>query len=346
MPEDIRLWKITEGDTLKEINGSKLNDEGRLEKWLEGDISTVRDDLLVIGRQVGTDFGGWIDLLCLNREGDLVIVELKRDKTPREVTAQTLDYASWAKDLSNEKITEIANDYLSDKGPLEEAFKMKFGDILPEILNEHHEMLIVASEIDASSERIIKYLSDSYGVRINAATFQYFRDNDGKELLARVFLIEPSEVEHSAQTKTTSKRSPNLTYEDLRQTANENGVGEMYDRLVQGLRKHFVTGTTRSSIAFQYATKDSKQVIISLVPGESSAIQGLRFQLYRDRLLQYLGTNREHLIGILPSQSEECELWKGSPMMFVGFFKEGRQVDKFLKGLELDEFEGLTQVEK
>jgi len=336
MPEDIRLWKILEGDTLKEINRSKLNEEGRLEKLLEGDISTISDDLLVVGRQVGTDYGGWIDLLCLNRKADLVIVELKRDKTPREVTAQSLDYASWIKDLSNEKITEIANNYLGDKGPLEEAFKRKFGDDLPEILNENHEMLIVASEIDSSSERIIKYLSDSYGVRINAATFQYFRDSDGKELLARVFLMEPSEVERSAKTKATSKRSPNLTYEELRQTASDNDVGEMCDRLVQGLKKHFITGTTRSTIAFQYATKDSKQVIISLVPGESTAIQGLRFQLYRDRLLQYLVTSSERLLGILPSQSEECEFGKGSPPMIVGFFKDGSQVDKFLKGL--DEF--------
>jgi hypothetical protein len=318
---------------MKEINRSKLNEEGRLEKLLEGDISTIRDDLLVIGRQVGTDYGGWIDLLSLNREGDLVIVELKRDKTPREVTAQTLDYASWINDLSNDRITEIANKYLGDKGPLEEAFKRKFGEDLPEILNESHEMLIVASEIDSNSERIIKYLSDSYGVRINAATFQYFRDSDGKELLARVFLIEPSEVEQRNKTKTISKRSPNLTYEELRQTAVNNDVGEIYDRLVQGLKQHFVTGTTRSTIAFQYAAKESKQVIISLVPSESTSSKGLRFQLYRDRLLHYLGISTGRLSEILPSQSEECEPWKGSPVMIVGFFKDGSQVDNFLKGL-------------
>ena len=51
-------------------------------------------DLLVIGRQVPTGFGGTVDLLCLDPTGALVVVELKKGKTPREVTAQALDYAS------------------------------------------------------------------------------------------------------------------------------------------------------------------------------------------------------------------------------------------------------------
>ena len=150
MPQDVKIWEIQDRNTLKEIEKSKLEMEERIEDWLEKDISIISTDLLVIGRQVETDFGGVIDLLCLDYNGDVVIIELKRHKTPREVTAQVLDYASWVKDLSNEKITEIANRYLGDKGPLEKAFKEKFGEELPEILNEHHKMIIVASEIDLS----------------------------------------------------------------------------------------------------------------------------------------------------------------------------------------------------
>ncbi|MEM2292473.1 MAG: hypothetical protein QXX41_04285 [Nitrososphaerota archaeon] len=52
----------------------------------------ISDDLLVIGRQVKTAFEKYIDLLCIKRDGDLVIVELKKDKAPREVIAQILEY--------------------------------------------------------------------------------------------------------------------------------------------------------------------------------------------------------------------------------------------------------------
>ena len=108
MAEDVRIWEILEEDRLEEMKKTRLDLEARLEKWLEQDISILSSDLLVIGRQVDTDFGGFIDLLCLDYNGDVVIVELKRDKTPREVTAQALDYASWVVALSNDKITEIA----------------------------------------------------------------------------------------------------------------------------------------------------------------------------------------------------------------------------------------------
>jgi len=47
--------------------------------------------------------GGIIDLLCIDESGNLIVVELKRDKTPREVTAQTLDYASWVDSLTSER---------------------------------------------------------------------------------------------------------------------------------------------------------------------------------------------------------------------------------------------------
>ncbi len=126
MPEEVRMWEILGGEDLREVKRTKLDLESRIEAWLEKDISIVSDELLVIGRQVQTDFGGIIDLLCLDSQGDVTIVELKRDKTPREITAQTLDYASWVKDLSNEKITEIANAYLSERDPLDEAFARKF----------------------------------------------------------------------------------------------------------------------------------------------------------------------------------------------------------------------------
>lgn len=238
MAEDIRIWEILNDDKLSEIKKSKLNLENRLEQWIEDDISIISQDLITIGRQVETEYGGFIDLLCLDVSGDVVIIELKRDKTPRDITAQVLDYATWVKDLSNNDITEIANAYLKEKGPLENVFKYKFDEELPEILNENHKMLIVASEIDTSTERIINYLSDSYGVAINAISFQYFKEE--KEYLARAFLLEPSEVNRKAKTKRSSKRKPPLTFDELKEIADSNGVGQLFDFLMRRYRIYLI----------------------------------------------------------------------------------------------------------
>ena len=169
MPTAIRIWKVTTDGSLSSIPNTQINSEEQLETWLEQDISIISTDYMVIGRQVSTDFGGVIDLLCLDSSGDIVVVELKPGKTPREVAAQALDYASWVTDLSHQWITEIANDYLAENKSLETAFQVTFGDELLETLNEGHSMLIVAESMDSSTERIVKYLS-AQGIRINVLT--------------------------------------------------------------------------------------------------------------------------------------------------------------------------------
>lgn len=334
MSEEVKFWKIVDGDRLKEINQGKLNLEERIENWLADDISIISNNYIVIGRQLATKFGGFIDLLCLDKNGDIVILELKRDKTPRDIIAQTLDYATWVKDLSNDRITDIANQYLEGKAPLEEAFKKKFGIELPESLNENHKMLIVASQIDSSTERIINYLSDEWGVPINAVTFKYFHEDTGTEYLARVFLIEPDQVEYSTQTKTASKRRNTLTFAELRETAEGNGVGELYRQAVDGLWNIFDDrGTTMSSIAFISTMGKNRNTIFSLTPGESDFDKGLRFVVYDERFAENFGMDKKAVMEILPANSQKYEPWKNAPSMLAGFFKDKKEIEKLLTGI-------------
>ena len=47
---------------------------------------------------------------------------------------------------------------------------------LPETINSSHHMILVAAELDASSERIINYLADRHDISINAVFFNFLRD--------------------------------------------------------------------------------------------------------------------------------------------------------------------------
>lgn len=341
MPVDLKLWEIDNQEQLKEIRPAKLDLENRLEVWLEKDVSTVSQDLLVIGRQVLTAHGGYIDLLGIESNGDLVIIELKRDKTPREITAQALDYASWIKDLSNEKITEIANTYLGKFGSdLEASFQREFNSDLPNVLNEHHKILIVASHIDPSSERIIRYLSDTYGVNINAVTFHYFRADD-KEYLGRAFLLEPSQVDYKTRTKasSTSKRQPNLSFEELEEVAVQRGVEEVYKQLLESLKSHFNRiETTRSSLACKGKVGDSQSAtIFSIIPGESNSEDGLKFQIYLSRFAEYFGVVEDEVTRLLPQHREVWKYYPAAPAEYsgyAGFFKNQADVERFFEGIK------------
>lgn len=334
MTSEIRLWKIQNGNQLKAMENSKLDLEEHLEEWIEKDISMLSNDFLVIGRQVPTDFGGAIDLLCMNRVGDLVIVELKRDKTPREISAQVLDYASWVKELSNDEITNIGDSYLRSlgQGSLEEAFRQKFDSSLPDVLNESHTMLIAAMKIDPSSERIIKYLSESYGTKINAVTFQYFKEEAGNEYIARTFLITPNIPGITEPRGNTTKRKPNLSLEELQEKANENGVGIYYRDLTAILEKCLTKIPTRSSLAFYGSLKNGKGVIFSLIPTKSNQEEGLKFQIYIYRFMEYFGTDKETVLSMLPEKRTDWAYDYPENEHFVGFegfFKTPLEIDQF-----------------
>lgn len=118
-------------------------------------------------------FGGRIDLLAIAPDGSLVLIELKRERTPRDVVAQALDYASWVGKLRADEITMIYERFAPTRS-LEADFQQRFGLKLDEdMLNQNHQIVIVASTLDESSERIVNYLSER-NISINILCFQIF----------------------------------------------------------------------------------------------------------------------------------------------------------------------------
>ncbi len=78
MAEEVRMWEVGTENELLDVQPWQLDKEERIEEWVKRDISILDPALLVIGQQVGTAFGKFIDLLCMDSDGGLVIVELKR----------------------------------------------------------------------------------------------------------------------------------------------------------------------------------------------------------------------------------------------------------------------------
>lgn len=194
----MNFWRVSSG-SLQTIPTVSLDSEKRLEDWISKDPTILGIDVLIIGRQVRTDFGGVIDLLALNSSGDCVIIELKRDKSPRDLVAQILDYASWIRKLQYIRLEQISQAYNNGKS-LATSFNDHFGIALPENINSSHSMIVVSAQLDDSSERIIEYLAEEYKVNINAIFFQFYKDA-GQEYLARAWFMDPEEVQDSSETR-------------------------------------------------------------------------------------------------------------------------------------------------
>ena len=191
------IWKLanTLGALPQKLLPTGLADESLLEEQIMQDVSILNRDWLLIGRQVRTGFGKLIDLLAVDANGTVIVIELKRDKTPRDVVAQAIDYASWVVTLADYQLIHIYQQFAECYGrtlvTLGEAFEATFGMALDSVtLNESHQLVVVATQLDASSERIINYLNEHAQLSINAMFFSAF-ENNGNRYLSRAWMIDP-----------------------------------------------------------------------------------------------------------------------------------------------------------
>ena len=204
MPIQTSLWKVGEKPT--ELQQAQLASEKLLEDMIVASPRMLSDEWMLIGRQENTGYGGIIDLLAIAPDSSLVLIELKRDKTPRDVVAQSLDYATWVERLQPQDISAIYSRFSGGKS-LAADFSNKFGVQLDEeSLNASHQIIIVASSLDASTERIIGYLNDR-DIPINVLCFQVFAGENG-QYISRSWLIDPVETQVNALVRPDSHAEP------------------------------------------------------------------------------------------------------------------------------------------
>jgi len=194
LPVRTALWTVD--TTPQRLSESQLASEQLLEEMIVAAPRMLSDEWMLIGKQVATGLGGIVDLLAIAPDGGLVLIELKRDRTPRDVVAQALDYASWVERLHAEDIDAIYRRFTPNRS-LADDFRQRFGQELDEdSLNESHQVIIVAASLDDSTERIVAYLS-ARDIPINVLFFQVFT-HGSDQLVSRAWLLDPMRTQVSA----------------------------------------------------------------------------------------------------------------------------------------------------
>jgi len=161
MATEIKTWEIIDGE-LVEINTTLAQNERKekddLEKWLKTNPKILGDNILIFGEQVRTKSGP-LDYLGIDNSGNLVIVELKRDKLARDVLAQAIDYASDVANWDIEKLNEICLTFSGNS--LEDYITDHFENIELDdlVINKAQRLLLVGFSIDEALSRMIEWLS-------------------------------------------------------------------------------------------------------------------------------------------------------------------------------------------
>lgn len=230
MATEIRTWQIID-DQLHVVESS-LIEEGRtesldLEEWITTNPEIIGSGLEIIGRQVNTKSGP-LDLLAIDQTGNIIVIELKRDRLPREALAQAIDYASDIADWNIDKISEVCTKYTGKS--LDDLISEKFPDVNIENINinEVQRIILVGFAIESSLERMINWLSNQYGVNINAIILKYTKTISGDELLIRTTIIS-EEIEQAR----TSKRKFTIPMSDEPGEYEDEDIKEKFKKYLQ-----------------------------------------------------------------------------------------------------------------
>ena len=116
---------------------------------------------------------------------------MKRERAPREVVAQLLEYAAWSHKLNSEQIQQIAEDYFETREEIEvnnfndafaDAFDIPENEEFPP-LNRNQRLFIVAGEIPSRIIDVCRLLRNSYGMDINCIDVSTFETEAGERLV-------------------------------------------------------------------------------------------------------------------------------------------------------------------
>ncbi len=79
MAIELGVWRVTNGEPIR-LHSTGVPLEKQLEDFIEADPTLLGDPIMLIGRQVPTGHGGFIDLIGIDADARLHVLELKRDR--------------------------------------------------------------------------------------------------------------------------------------------------------------------------------------------------------------------------------------------------------------------------
>lgn len=178
---------VVEKNNVVEYAKKAVEKESDIEDFLEKHIEVLDPGTIVIGRQVQADGRNTIDLMGVDREGNAVIIELKRGKPTRNVISQVLGYAEWAEMAGYDELNDIAKTkHLDENVDLYTTFQSKFKSV-PEPWNVNQTIYIVAERIDQKTGDVADYLSER-GVDVRCVEIN-FHEGAGKEIVSVNFVV-------------------------------------------------------------------------------------------------------------------------------------------------------------
>lgn len=235
----MRLFTLDKNGKMSPYRESSFKDDNReadLEALLENNPEYFFENsrVLIIGRQVTTNLNSFIDLLGIDNSGNTLVIELKRDKTPRETIAQILEYASFVEKLDYSQLNEIYQDYSGEDIQLEEYHEQYFQSNSNEKVsfNKNSKLVIVAQDTSKEIKQTAQYLRGK-GLDILCLEFKYFLSKSGERIITSDVVVGEEEF---IRQKVQSASLPKVDEQQFKNSLDQNGL-KVFSRIFDFAKK-------------------------------------------------------------------------------------------------------------
>ncbi|TGB01210.1 hypothetical protein [Halobacillus salinus] len=245
-----------EKNRLKEVTGTTffendLKEREHIQEWIRKSPEVLGEELLIIGCEYDKfEVNERIDLLALDKEGNVTIIELKRDITGSNVDFQALKYASYCARLTPSDVIEIHEDYAKREGstidPTEsliEFLEVEAEEELYTKINTNQRIIIAGKNIDKRILSVCTWLYEN-NIDIKCVTIEPFILNNGEILIDTNQILPPSKLENyyiqKKQVKNDRKASASgVAQEFLQSVADAINQNSDYKVTYNGKRNYF-----------------------------------------------------------------------------------------------------------
>lgn len=216
-----------ENNKIKKIEPKTFTELGfrerkNLQEWLESNPEALGEELLIIQKEFDgfNDTRERLDLLAIDKQGNLVVIENKLDDSGRDVTWQVLKYASYCSSLTKQQIKDIFQEYIDKKGIEENAEDIisEFLDVedFSEVqLNQTQRIVLVSGKYRKEVTSTVLWLLTKYNLKIQcfkATPYKY----DNKFFLNIEQIIPVKEVEDYTIKMAEKAKDEQNTQEELK----------------------------------------------------------------------------------------------------------------------------------
>jgi len=194
-----------------------LKERDHLQEWIANDPDCLGEELLIIQKEFDgfQDTRERLDLLAIDKQGNLVIIENKLDDSGRDVTWQVLKYASYCSSLSKDEIRSIFQEYLGKRESAEEILSefLEKEDFTEVQLNQGttQRIMMVAASFRKEVTSTVLWLMN-YKIRIQC--FKVTPYIFGDQLLLNFDQILPVKDAQEYSIKMASKAQEEITTQE------------------------------------------------------------------------------------------------------------------------------------